>query len=454
MNRLLIIILLCCLALLPLACGEAAMVTTTTTVAITNTTARGSSALIQPSDLIYLGVFRLPAYPVDPGYGWEWGGNALTYYPGGDPGGSDSYPGSLFGSGNDQRQQVAEISIPGPVNSSGKVLGDLNTASLLQNFSDVRAGIPALEQLFSNSSIMRAGLEYLPAQGAQSAGKLYVCFGAHYQDDLQNVASHMWCNTDLSNRQGSWWIDHQSLYSVNDYMFSIPDSWANSQSSTSGQYLATGRFRDGGWSGQGPALFAIAPWTSGNPPTAGATLDATTLLLYSNTRGGDTTDYKLNGYHESDEWSGGAWLTLNSKSAVIFIGTKGLGSCWYGYADGTVHPTDGSPFTGTVPPYPNDDRGWWSTSFEAEMIFYSPDDLASVASGSMEAYEPQPYATLKLDQYLWNIDKVNHPDFNVDQNKYRLGACAFDRTNSLLYIVEYRGDSDNDRPLMHVFRVN
>jgi hypothetical protein len=87
------------------------------------------------------------------------------------------------------------------------------------------------------------------------------------------------------------------------------------------------------------------------------------------------------------------------------------------------------------------------------MIFYNPDDLAAVAAGTMASHQPQPYATLSLDAYLWRIDKINHPDFNVNQNKQRLGDCAFDRDRGLLYIVEYRGDAENDRPLVHVFKV-
>lgn len=419
-------------------------------------TAADSTALIQPADLVYQGAFRLPEYPTDPGYGWEWGGNALTYYPDGDPsGGADGYPGSLYGAGNDQLMYVGEIGIPAPVISSSRSLVALNTASQLHAFRDVRAGIAALEQLYNNRMLLYCGLEYLPAQGAQTSGKLYACFGDHFHDagTPQYVPSHMLTDLNLENNQGAWWVDQQSLYSVNDYMFAIPSAWADANGNTTGKYLATGRFRDGGWSGQGPALFAIAPWQSGNPPPAGTVLPATTLLLYSNTRGDDPTSYAMNDYHHADEWSGGAWLTVGSKAAVIFIGTKGQGSCWYGYADGTTYPTDGSEGP-PPPPYPNNDRGWWSSSFQAQIIFYNPADLAAVAAGAMAAYQPQPYAAFNLDPYLWRIDKVNHPDFNANQNKDRLGACTFDRANGLLYIVEYRGDAENDRPLIHVFKVN
>jgi len=264
----------------------------------------------------------------------------------------------------------------------------------------------------------------------------------------------MWTDLDLkNNHNGAWWISTQSLYSVNQYIFEMPAAFADANNTTAGRYLVTGRYREGGWSGQGPALFAIAPWLSGNPPAANEVLSAFPLLLYSNTRGDDTTSYTMTNYHHADNWFDGAWLTAGDKSAVVFVGLKGQGSCWYGYSDGTVVPTDGSP-SPPAPPYPNDDRGWWSSSFQAQIIFYSPADFAAVAAGSMAAYQPQPYATLDLDPYLWNIDKLNHPDFNVNQNKYRVGGCAFDRANGILYIAEDRGDAETDRPLIHVFRVN
>lgn len=415
-----------------------------------------SEDLIQPADLTYRGAFRLPPDSANPDYGWEWGGRALTYYPEGDPaGGADGYPGSLYGAGNDQIMWVGEIGVPAPVISASTNLGQLNTATLLRSFRDIRSGISSLEQLYENRMILYAGLAYLPALGAQTSAKLYACFGDHFHDPgtPQDTPSHMWTDLALEDNQGAWWISTQTLYSVNDYLFEIPSAWADSTAGTAGRYLATGRFREGGWSGQGPALFAIAPWLSGNPPDSGAVLPAVPLLLYSNTRGEDPTSYTLDNYHHADNWMGGAWLTSGDKAAVVFLGLKGQGECWYGFADGTRYPTDGSPFTNSVPPYPNDDRGWWSTSFQAQLIFYNPADLIAVGGGSLSAWQPQPYAALNLDPYLWRLDKINHPDFNVNQNKHRVGDCAFDRARGLIYIVEYRGDQENDRPLIHVFRV-
>ena len=176
-----------------------------------------------------------------------------------------------------------------------------------------------------------------------------------------------------------------------------------------------------------------------DPPAAGATLAAVPLLLYSDAYSQD--NQTLKGYHDSDEWSGGAWLTAGEKSAVVFVGTKGLGECWYGFGDGTVWP-DEPPYP-EVPPPPNDARGWWSSTFVGQMLFYSPGDLAAVVRGEMEPWQPQPYAALNLDEYLFNIQS--------DQQYSHVGATSFDRQRSLLYIFEPL--ADGDKSLIHVWKV-
>jgi hypothetical protein len=204
-------------------------------------------------------------------------------------------------------------------------------------------------------------------------------------------------------------------------------------------YLATGRFRDGGQGARGPSLLAYGPWNDGNPPAANSTLSAVPLLLYTDVSAGD--DFTIDNYHHSDEWSGGAWLTAGNKSAAVFVGTKGLGDCWYGFANGVVWP-DEPPYP-PVPDSPYDQRGWWSTSFEGQIIFYDPADLAAVASGEMEPCEPQPYATLQIDEYLYHIES--------DQQEHHVGAAGFDRERGLLYVFEPL--ADGDKSLIHVWEV-
>ena len=45
-------------------------------------------------------------------------------------------------------------------------------------------------------------------------------------------------------------------------------------------------------------------------------------------------------------------------------------------------------------------RGWWSSRWDAQMIFYDPDDFADVANGSIDPSAPQPYASLDIDAHL------------------------------------------------------
>jgi hypothetical protein len=383
--------------------------------------------LVQPSDLVYKGAFRLPDVPGDDEHSWKWSnwGSGLTYYPGGDPNGpADGYPGSLFGTGHDWNQYVSEVSIPVPVVSPAKDVGDLNTATTLQPFADIRG------DLFGEMEMPRVGLAYLPPQGSQTSGKLYFAWAPHLDEGATNP-SHGWSELDLSNPQpaGPWRIGDYWNYVTGDYLFDIPQTWADVY--VSGRTLATGRFRDGGQGAQGPSLFAIAPWEAGNPPAAGATLPPTPLLLYGNAY--EPNPPSMDNYHHSDEWSGAAWLTAGDKAAVVFVGTKGTGNCWYGCADGTDQP-----------PWPPDcNRGWWSTDFVGQFLFYDPAELAAVAGGQMATWEPQPYATLDIDAYLYHLTS--------GQEWHHVGAAGFDRERGLLYVFESL--VDDNKPLVHVWKI-
>jgi hypothetical protein len=396
--------------------------------------AAGQDKLLQPSDLIYKGAFRLPSE----GDGWGYGGGGLTYYPPGDPGGSpDGYPGSLYGIGNDQKSQVTEISIPVPVISTGKNPAELNTATTLQPFS------PVFSTLFTPADDglpQRADIAYLPPQDSQADGSLYLTWGEHYQYEL--VPSHAMSRLSLADPQvkGPWYLDGYENFATDDYLFEIPQNWA--EQNTPGLRLATGRFRDGSLGGSGPSLFAFGPWNDGNPPARNSRLThVVPLLAYHKGYEEGWEGKVMAGYTSADEWTGGEWLTAGDKSAVIFAGTKGRGNFWYGFSNGVVWP-DNPPYP-EYPPAPHNDRGWWAKSFDGVIIFYDPSDLAKVAAGTMAPYEPQPYAELDLDSYLWHITGT--------VQKMHLGAVAFDRERGILYVAEPFGDGD--QPIIHVFEV-
>jgi hypothetical protein len=183
-------------------------------------------------------------------------------------------------------------------------------------------------------------------------------------------------------------------------------------------------------------LLAIDPGGAWEP---GARVPAVPLLLYDDVtiENGATLD----GYHHADEWSGGAWLTAGDKAAVVFAGTKGQGECWYGFSNGLAWP-ENPPYP-PVPEGPHDLRGWWSSSFQAQILFYDPAELADVAAGRMPARAPQPYAVLDVEPYLYS----EGPAWRNE----RLGAASFDRGRGLLYLFELY--ADEARPLVHVWQI-
>ncbi|MCG2722083.1 MAG: carboxypeptidase-like regulatory domain-containing protein [Thermodesulfovibrionales bacterium] len=264
--------------------------------------------LVQPVDFHYLGAFRLPGGFERPAT-FAYGGNAMTFNPDGDStGASDGFPGSLFITGHERMpygelpngNQFAEVNIPEPVASQNPDM--LNAAGFIQDFRDAAQGL-----FTTYDEIPRIGIQYLstPATGP----RIHIAWGQHFHESPEDQApTHAWIGPNLSSPdpRGTWYIGDQSFYSVNGYMFEIPASWADAHAQ--GRYLGTGRYRDGGWSGQGPQLFAYRPWidNSGTPATSGTHLQETVLLRYvSSTESEDVVNRSLNGYQHPDEWEGG-----------------------------------------------------------------------------------------------------------------------------------------------------
>lgn len=397
-----------------------------------------STELLWPEDLEYQGAFRLPD-----GSGisnWEYSGHGLTYYPEGDPeGDEDGFPGSLFGIGHDHQLAVSEISIPAPVISRDPAV--LPTARTLQPFKDLSGGLfnPA------EMSIPRSGIAYLP----EPAPGIHFNFGQHIQDF---EPSHGWRSLPLSSSSaaGPWVFGPYTNYITNDYLFDIPPEWARQLPGS--PRLASGRAREGLWSGRGPALFAYQP----QELSPGEVIsDVVPLLLYGEQEPGmpdlaSSPEQAVEDYHEADHWWGGAWLTAGDRAAVVFAGTKALGEEWYGFANGVVWEHDcaeQTPATCPDPPdWPYDNRGFWADDYQAQLIFYDPSDLVAVARGEIESWEPQPYAVLNLNPYLLD------PQLRVeDYKRDYVGAAAFDRERGYLYIFERL--ADEYRSVVHVWRV-
>jgi hypothetical protein len=104
--------------------------------------------------------------------------------------------------------------------------------------------------------------------------------------------------------------------------------------------------------------------------------------------------------------------------------------------------------------YALESKGWWSSRWDAQIMFYSPEDFASVQNGTMQPFEPQPYAVLDIDEQLF-LDPPAETEVDCgagNQRKCRLGEVAYDRERRFLYILERF--ADESKPVIHVWQVN
>jgi hypothetical protein len=263
-------------------------------------------------------------------------------------------------------------------------------------------------------------------------------------------------------------------------MFPLPAEWAEAHAG--GRCLASGRMRDGGMGGMGPALIAYTPWQpDGSAPPDGARLEELPLLLYENAYNTMEIVRSMDGYQHPDEWEGGAWITTASgRQAVLFAGTKSVGEkYWYGYihpdgpqsvcvddqAEGIEYMCRHADGSFCAPQDLNgccdesngsciSSRGWWSDRFSAQLILYDPSHLALVASGELQPWQPQPYAAIDIDEYLY----LNPPEWDLtdlgwgNQRRFRVGEVSFDPDSGLLYVLELY--ADGAKPVVHVWSVD
>lgn len=404
-------------------------------VSIRTPSSPSANRLIYPQHLVYKGAFRLPRTAGMPR--WGYGATAITYYPKGDPGGeNDGYPGSLFGYGKNSDVDhtkvgmVSEVSIPRPVIS--KNLNELNVAETLQPFGDITGGFKdTLRALYwPDDSTVFGGLLYLPKQGEQTTDKIYWNIYEYYAVENPpelDYPTFGWSELDISNpqAQGAWhvgpynstnWIYHPKKTAY--YMFEIPKEWADKN--IGNKYIATGATGGPGVSlnSKGPSLYAIGPYNDGNPPVDGAELDAKILLMYPS-----ETDYPS--WTHNDNWNSGAWLTIGDRSAVMFVGRKGLGEKWYGV------PREGDC---------GSDKGYHYDPYESQFLFYDPEELAAVARGEKDYSKVLPYFIFRPGDYFF-------PSCSG-----LLQGTAYDRERGIIYISQ-QYEEDKESILVYVFQL-
>lgn len=363
------------------------------------------------SNLEYRGAFAYPA-----GDQWAYSGHALAFYPPGDTTGSgDGYPGSLFAVAHDWDQLVGEISIPAPVISTN--FDDLPKATVLRPLTDITDGWID-NCTYDPECIYRevAGLLYLPDQN-----RIAWNLRDWYNVDGGNQDSLGWSAPDMTDAHGVWHIGPRSDPAFHNartcnYLMMAPTGFADQY--LSGRTVIAGNHRQAGAFGgsQGPTLYATAPWNDGNPPASGQDLASTALLYYPEDY--DCTNNQFNAcyypdYRVADDWGGGAWIDTGVDAAVLIFGIKGLGDNCYGI------PGESCPESAC-----SSSKGWHSSPYEPQILFYDPADLAAVVNGQRSPWEVIPYEVFSP------VNQMIRPECA------QLGAVAFDRVNGLIYVTE------------------
>lgn len=385
-----------------------------------------SPDLLSPGALSYRGAFRLPDE-------FLWGGEAMAFHPNGDGGQSgsgsgDGYPGSLFVTDVNQREHgyVGEVSIPAPVISTSRNWDELPLAQILRQPVDIR---PANVNGWGDYiDIWRTGLAFQTEEN-----RLYGAWSVHYTVTGEKHACLSCCDaTNLSGsaKQGAWYLGDPGVPPVDamvgDYLFTVPVSWA--AMNTAGRSLITGRCRDGGLSGLGPTLYAVAP-VGTTPPAANTVRPVTTLLEYGPVSASDYHHFpnSIDGYLLSDAWRDAAWITAGSQNSVIIMGNKARGDNWYGYMgehmahDWVIADVPYPEFYETDP----DGKGWKAHNFIPMAILFDPADLAAVARGAIPSSQPQPYAAIRFDPGIfWSADR-------------EIRTISYDQRNGYLYVLEF-----------------
>jgi len=400
---------------------------------------KGTTDLINPSGLEYLGTFALSE-------DFCWGGEAIAYYPdgdGGQAGSSDGFPGSLFVTNLNQPENglVGEVSIPVPIISPQKNVENLNQALTLTQPVNIR---PSNVNDWEYVDIWRTGLEYLPEEG-----RLYNSWSIHYTVTGEKHASISCCSaSDLagSTKHGAWYVGNANQPPIdammNDWLFSLPQSWADAN--CSGRNLVVGRCRDGGLSGLGPTMYAFSE-VGTTPPAANSELQFTTLLEYGSVEGVDDYHFpnSVDGYKHSDDWREALWMTAENQHAVAIVGNKALGHNWYGYNgermrhDWVIADVPYPEFYETDP----DGKGWRAHNRQPMIIFFDPTELAEVGAGQIPSYQPQPYAALRIPKNIF---------FGAT---HEIFSAAFNTEDGILFVTEFERELEG-KLLLHTWKVN
>jgi hypothetical protein len=381
-----------------------------------------AQTLLQQSDLIYQGAFRLPQGEFgSPQYsGFNYGGTALGYNPAHN---------SLYIVGHDWYQLTAEVSIPQITNSNN--LNNLATATVLQQFSDPLEGkIGSINPSDPNSKKIGGQMVY----GSQ----LYVSAYSYYDGGGTQSSSHFVRPTNLSTTgqvSGPYRVGTIGPRFIAGYMTQIPQEWQ----SAFGGPAVTGQccLSIISTTSLGPAAFVFNPADVGskNPvpttPLVFYPIDHPTLGTWE----GNGTPNPI--YNMTTGIRGMAFP--QGTRSVLFFGTTGLGVSCYGAGTSDLSldrkPVPGE--SGVIYCYDPDNgsKGCHAYPYGNYVWAYDANDLISVKNGQKNPWDVLPYAT-------WSLNSTGSG----------VNGAAYDPSTGRIYLSV--GFEDGTMPLIHVFKVN
>ncbi len=387
----------------------------------------GTKPLIQQSDLVYEGAFRLPVGSTDQTRFSFHNATGMAYNPTNN---------SLFMVGHVYHQLTAEVSIPAIIN--GTSLDDLETATLLQPFADVTDG---------NRLSLGAGRVYIGGQMVYDGRLIGSAFN---RDDPNQAASHFTSELNLSiagDFQGFYTVGNlgpQLARFISGYMTQIPQEW---QASFGGPAITGGCCNLGatnvGGMSWGPSAFVFDP----DDLAAGTTTSATPLVYYSQTHPtlgtwGNTT--VANPVYNLMTTVTGIVFPEGTRT-VLFFGGTGTGIPCSGV--GTLDPAlDHQPIVGSSgqvwchdPLEINGGQGPHAYPYAYQVWAYDVDDLLAARNGQVEPWDVLPYGN-------WTLTLP----FEIER-RYIYGA-AYDPSTDRIFIAQTRADIDA-RPVIQVFKV-
>ncbi len=399
--------------------------------------------LIQRSDLIYEGAFRVPKGQLgSTTYSkFAYGGSAIAFNPARN---------SLFIIGHPYENLLFEISIPEIVNSNN--INDLKTAELLQEPVDITEGH------WANLALDGSALSH-PVPGGfllfnnRLIGSAYV----YYDGGYEGYRSHFYASPNWSESgpgfHGMYRVgitDRPNGGFVGGYMALIPPEWRGAL----GGPALTGL---GGISIISRSSYGPCAWVF-NPDDLGVKDPAPATMLVGYPQGhttlGNWSEASL--YFNMVSEIRGLVFPYGT-STLLFFGRHGLGKTGQGdtcYGAGTSDPSlDGKEVDGLHYCYdPTDSsKGCHGYPYVYRIWAYDAHDLLKVKNGDINPQTGQPYKPWDITPYaIWNL---SFP-FAIE-NAHIMGA-AYDPSTQRVFISEYGGEryGMEPYPLIHVYRVN